>query len=100
MILLNKRGYASFIKCESCNEPIRCPHCDVTLTYHKAENRLKCHLCEYFIPTPRTCPNCGSTHLKKIGYGTQKIEEELENSILKHISFALILIQHVIRILI
>lgn len=78
MILLNKRGYASFIKCESCNEPIRCPHCDVTLTYHKPENRLKCHLCEYFIPTPRTCPNCGSTHLKKIGYGTQKIEEELE----------------------
>ena len=78
MILLNKRGYASFIKCESCGEPIKCPHCDVTLTYHKAENRLKCHLCEYFTSMPRVCPNCGSTHLKKIGYGTQKIEEELQ----------------------
>ena len=78
MILLNKRGYASFIKCESCGEPIRCPHCDVTLTYHKAENRLKCHLCEYFTSVPQVCPECGSTHLKKIGYGTQKIEEELE----------------------
>lgn len=79
MILLNKRGYASFIKCETCGEPIRCPHCDVTLTYHKAENRLKCHLCEYFTSVPKTCPHCGSTHLKKIGYGTQKIEEELQN---------------------
>ena len=78
MILLNKRGYASFIKCESCGKPIRCPHCDVTLTYHKAENRLKCHLCEYFTSVPQVCPECGSTHLKKIGYGTQKIEEELE----------------------
>ena len=78
MILLNKRGYASFIKCESCGEPICCPHCDVTLTYHKAENRLKCHLCEYFTSVPQVCPECGSTHLKKIGYGTQKIEEELE----------------------
>ena len=73
MILLNKRGYASFIKCESCGEPICCPHCDVTLTYHKAENRLKCHLCEYFTSVPQVCPECGSTHLKKIGYGTQKI---------------------------
>lgn len=77
ILLLNKRGYASFVQCLDCGEVIKCPHCDVSLTYHKDEQRLKCHYCEYQIPFPRSCPHCGSRHLKTVGFGTQKIEEEI-----------------------
>lgn len=80
ILLLNKRGYATYVRCQDCGEVVKCPHCDVTLTYHKDEQRLKCHYCEYQIPYPRQCPHCGSTHLKLIGYGTQKIEEEIEKT--------------------
>lgn len=75
ILLLNKRGYASYLRCNDCGEVIKCPHCDVTLTYHKHEQKLKCHYCEYQIPVSRTCPNCHSQNLKQIGTGTQKIEE-------------------------
>lgn len=80
ILLLNKRGYASYVQCFDCGEVIKCPHCDVTLTYHKEDQRLKCHYCEYSIPYPRYCHKCGSNHLKSIGYGTQRIEEEIENT--------------------
>lgn len=83
ILLLNKRGYASFVKCSDCGEIIKCPHCDVTMTYHKSENRLKCHYCEYSMPLPETCPSCHSKSLKKIGYGTQKIEEEIAETFQK-----------------
>ncbi|MEG0368165.1 MAG: primosomal protein N', partial [Coprobacillus sp.] len=76
--LLNKRGYASYIQCPDCGEVIKCPHCDVSLTYHKDEHRLKCHYCEFQMSYPQSCPHCGSTHLKTVGFGTQKIEEEIE----------------------
>ncbi|MFR1297808.1 MAG: primosomal protein N' [Coprobacillus cateniformis] len=78
ILLLNKRGYASYVQCRDCGEVIKCPHCDVSLTYHKDEHRLKCHYCEYQIPYPQVCPHCGSKHLKTVGFGTQKIEEEIE----------------------
>ena len=78
ILLLNKRGYASYVQCRDCGEVIKCPHCDVSLTYHKDEHRLKCHYCEYQIPYPQVCPHCGSKHLKTVGCGTQKIEEEIE----------------------
>lgn len=81
IVLLNKRGYASFVKCGDCQEVIRCPHCDVTLTYHKKDDRLKCHYCDFTMKMPHKCPHCDSTNLKKIGYGTQRIEEEIENKI-------------------
>lgn len=81
IVLLNKRGYASFVICEECQEVIKCPHCDVTLTYHKNDHTLKCHYCGYCIPMPSRCPHCGSSSLKRIGYGTQKIEEELTHTI-------------------
>jgi primosomal protein N' (replication factor Y) len=81
ILLLNKRGYASFIKCTDCQEVVKCPHCDVTLTYHKNEDRLKCHYCDFSMNVPRECPSCHSTHLKKIGYGTQRIEEYIQSHI-------------------
>lgn len=80
ILLLNKRGYASYVRCNDCGEVIKCPHCDVTLTYHKDENKLKCHYCEYSIPYPHQCPSCFSQNLKTIGYGTQKIEEVIEKT--------------------
>ena len=82
ILLLNKRGYSTYVRCLDCGEVIKCPHCDVTLTYHKDDQRLKCHYCEYQIPYVKTCPNCHSSKLKAFGYGTQKIEEEIEKQFL------------------
>lgn len=82
ILLLNKRGYASYIQCFDCGEVIKCPHCDVSLTYHKDDHKLKCHYCDYTLSYPRFCQKCGSPHLKKIGYGTQKIEEDLQKEII------------------
>lgn len=78
ILLLNKRGYATYLQCQDCGEVVKCPHCDVTLTYHKDDHRLKCHYCEYQMAYPQTCSHCGSKRLKMVGYGTQKIEEEIE----------------------
>ncbi|WP_270525888.1 replication restart helicase PriA [Longibaculum muris] len=82
ILLLNKRGYATYLQCQDCGEVVKCPHCDVTLTYHKDEHQLKCHYCEYVQSYPQSCAHCGSTHFKTVGYGTQKIEEELEKTFL------------------
>lgn len=78
ILLLNKRGYATYIRCLDCGEVIKCPHCDVTLTYHKHEHKLKCHYCEYQVDMPSNCPNCKGHNLKPVGTGTQKVEEQLE----------------------
>lgn len=78
ILLLNKRGYASYIRCQDCGEILKCPHCDVTLTYHKASHSLKCHYCDYTQPLEGTCPHCHGSHLQKIGTGTQKVEEYIE----------------------
>lgn len=80
ILLLNKRGYATYIRCLDCGEVLKCPHCDVTLTYHKHENKLKCHYCEYQVDMPSSCPNCKGHNLKPIGIGTQKVEEQLETT--------------------
>lgn len=82
ILLLNKRGYSSFLRCNNCGEVVKCPHCDVTLTYHKATQSLKCHYCDYSQPAYLKCPNCHSTHVKMIGTGTQKVEEYLESHFL------------------
>ncbi len=79
ILLLNKRGYAQYIRCDDCGEVIRCPHCDVTLTYHKASQSLKCHYCDYTHSVYYHCPHCHGTHLTKVGTGTQKVEEYIEN---------------------
>ena len=77
VLLINRRGYSTFVMCRSCGEEIKCPHCDVSLTYHKNSERLVCHYCGYKAPVPSNCPKCGSPYIKYVGDGTQKLEEEL-----------------------
>ncbi len=79
MLFLNRRGYAGFVSCRACGEAIRCPHCDVSLTLHKAYGDvLKCHYCGYRIPAPKSCPKCGSPYIGSFGLGTEKVAEMLE----------------------
>ena len=73
LLFMNKRGYAGFVSCRSCGNPIRCPHCDVSLTAHN-DGTLQCHYCGYQIPLPKSCPFCGSPYIAAFGTGTQKVE--------------------------
>lgn len=78
LLFLNRRGYAGFISCRSCGHVIRCPHCDISMTLHKAEqNLLKCHYCGMTLPMPDRCPECGSSYIGAFGMGTQKVAEML-----------------------
>ena len=77
ILLLNRRGYHTIISCFDCYQPVYCPNCSVPLTYHKKNDKLMCHYCGYVSPPVDTCPSCGSKHLKNMGFGTQKLEEEL-----------------------
>lgn len=77
MILLNRRGYSSFLLCRACGESVHCPNCDVTLTYHRSERTLVCHYCNYRQPAPTACPTCEGTHIYYVGEGTEQIEEQL-----------------------
>lgn len=74
MLFINRRGYSNFVSCRSCGEPVRCPHCDVSLTLH-GKSRLACHYCGYSVPLMEKCPSCGSPYLAGFGAGTQKLEE-------------------------
>lgn len=77
IIFMNRRGYATFVLCRSCGYTVKCPCCDVSLTYHAHDSRLICHYCGYTIKNPSLCPKCKSKHIRSFGSGTQKIEEEL-----------------------
>ena len=79
ILFLNRRGYSPHISCKECGEVLNCPRCSVSLTYHTGgeRGRLLCHLCGYSIPTPRECPSCGADKLSFLGFGTQKLESEL-----------------------
>ena len=77
ILLLNRRGYSSFVTCRNCGYTFKCPNCDITLTYHKSSNTLRCHYCGYGEKVYDTCPNCHEKSLNNLGVGTQKIEEEL-----------------------
>lgn len=77
VLLLNRRGYASYMQCRECGHVVQCPRCDISLTYHKSEHRMKCHYCDYQQMVPTECPQCGSQHIRSLGSGTQKIEETL-----------------------
>ena len=79
ILFLNRRGFSTFVTCKNCAETIKCPHCDITLTYHKSNRMLRCHYCGYATPLPKVCPNCGEKSLSDLGVGTEKIEEELHN---------------------
>lgn len=77
IILLNRRGYSSFILCRSCGETIQCPNCDVTLTYHRSERVIICHYCNHRQPVPKVCPSCGKKYIYYVGEGTEQLEEML-----------------------
>lgn len=77
IILLNRRGYSSTISCKECGYVYKCPNCDITYTYHKSSNNLKCHYCGYSMVLPNKCSICGSDNLKDYGLGTEKLEETL-----------------------
>lgn len=77
IILLNRRGYSSFVLCRSCGESIHCPNCDVTLTYHRSEMSLICHYCNHRQHAPSRCPSCSGKYIYYVGEGTEQIEELL-----------------------
>ena len=82
MLLMNRRGYNTFVSCRSCGLTMKCPNCDVALTYHMAglagDGQLHCHYCGCMVAPPRICPECGSKYIRFFGAGTQKVEEELK----------------------
>ena len=77
ILFLNRRGYSTFVMCRECGYTAKCKHCNISLTYHKKENKLKCHYCGYEISTLNICPECNSNKIKYFGTGTQKLEEEI-----------------------
>ena len=77
IILLNRRGYSSMLTCKDCGEVIKCPNCDISLTYHKTSNTLRCHYCGYGTKVQDRCPSCYGKSLTMYGLGTEKLEEEL-----------------------
>ncbi|GIV36235.1 MAG: primosomal protein N' [Cyclobacteriaceae bacterium] len=77
IVFQNRRGYAPLLSCEDCGYIPHCLNCAVSLTYHQKQNSLDCHYCGYRIQVPSVCPDCGSGRLKALGYGTEKLEEEL-----------------------
>ncbi len=80
ILLLNRRGFNTYVSCLECKKPISCPNCSIPLTYHKKNNKLMCHYCGYSMENTGHCPDCGSDHLHTSGIGTQKIESELAES--------------------
>lgn len=79
ILFLNRRGYSTFVMCRNCGEVVKCPHCDISLTYHKYKNILKCHQCGYMRMNVESCDVCGSDKIKFVGNGTEKIYENLQS---------------------
>ncbi len=77
ILLLNRRGYGTLVTCDNCGNAIKCPNCDITLTYHKTSNNLRCHYCGYNCKKPEKCPECKEGNVRDLGTGTEKLEEEL-----------------------
>lgn len=77
ILLINRRGFNTFVACDECGSVIDCPSCSISLTYHSANNRLMCHYCGYSTPFTRICPDCGKDSVRYAGYGTQRIEQEI-----------------------
>ncbi|MBM7563510.1 primosomal protein N' [Paenibacillus sacheonensis] len=77
VLLLNRRGYSTFVMCRSCGYTAQCPHCDISLTFHQKSKALRCHYCGHAEQAPTACPSCESEHIRFFGTGTQRVEEEL-----------------------
>ncbi len=75
ILMQNRRGYSNFVMCRSCGTVMKCPECDLSLVYHKAENAMICHYCGKKFPVPKTCPSCKSKYIKHFGIGTEQLEE-------------------------
>ena len=88
LLLQNRRGYAPYVTCDACQTRLLCPHCDVSLTFHRTRAALLCHYCGYVTALPEACPTCGATEvmtkvgqkpaLRQVGYGIERVEEELK----------------------
>jgi primosomal protein N' (replication factor Y) len=78
ILFLNRRGYSTFIMCRDCGYTVKCKNCNITLTYHMKENKLKCHYCGYEQKNVTVCPECGSSKIKYFGTGTQKLEDQIQ----------------------
>ncbi|WP_442760855.1 primosomal protein N' [Paucilactobacillus nenjiangensis] len=78
ILMLNRRGYSSFIMCRDCGFVLQCPNCDISLTLHMDTHTMKCHYCGHEEPIPKICPNCQSHKIRYYGTGTQKVQEELQ----------------------
>ncbi len=77
ILFLNRRGFSTFVSCRKCGYTAECPNCNISLTYHKFDNVLKCHYCGYTHPNYTLCPRCGSKYIRYFGGGTQRVEEEI-----------------------
>jgi primosomal protein N' (replication factor Y) len=77
LVFLNRRGFATFLVCGDCGEPMTCPNCSVTLTFHRQRRQSVCHYCDYAVPAPGICPACNSMEMKDLGAGTERIESDL-----------------------
>ncbi len=80
ILFQNRRGYSSFIECCDCGYVAECPNCSITLTYHRYQDKLRCHYCGYAQPTYLACPKCKSEHILNYGVGTQQVEEQLKST--------------------
>ena len=79
ILLLNRRGYSTTVSCEDCGYVMKCPNCDIPLTYHKKHNKMNCHYCDYTTYKVNTCPECGCCNISSYGIGTEKLEEFIKN---------------------
>lgn len=77
ILLVNRRGYNTFVVCSDCKKVVSCPKCSISMTYHSANNRLMCHYCGYSVPFLQNCPTCGAENIRYAGFGTQRVEQEL-----------------------
>ena len=80
IVLLNRRGFSSFVACRACGERVECLNCSLTLTFHKRDRRLLCHYCGYAEKVPSVCPKCSSEHIYFMGLGSERVEEELHHA--------------------
>ncbi len=78
ILFLNRRGFSTFVMCRKCGYTVKCKNCDISLTYHKYDGKLKCHYCGYEEPVKTICPECGSDKIRYFGTGTQKLEQEIQ----------------------
>ncbi len=79
LLFLNRRGFAPVFLCQQCGYTFRCPNCDVSLIHHQQEQKLRCHYCDFLVPLPERCPDCNSFFLTSLGWGTERLEREVQD---------------------